>query len=143
MATLSLFCIISPLRRIRSLEFLSSKGCFLPSFDEIGPMTRRKKTIYEIFCHFLIIFPWNKTWSFFWTNLNPHHSRTLHTLSLYGWNIADSAWITIQVWLKFAQLFWIFKSYQQEVSGELHWQRKTGLTDFRTGQNITPPQLDA
>ena len=31
----------------------------MPSLDEIGPMTRRKKNIYEIFCYFLIIFPRN------------------------------------------------------------------------------------
>ena len=160
----SLFCIITlgvgfgPSFEQTWIPIL--QGCFMPSLDEIGPMTWRKK-IYEKFCYFLIIFPWNKAWSFFWTSLNSHYPRTLRTPPLYGWNIADTAsniiqsinasyqvWLILAQWFlvifnlnkleyvgRNAQLFWIFKGYQQKVQGScIDKEKQVWRTNFRTGQ---------
>ena len=58
------------------IESPSPKRCFVPSLVEIGPLANGYGgedylNLLMYFHYFVIISPWERWWSFNWTNLNP------------------------------------------------------------------------
>ena len=69
----------------KGAESPSPKGDFCQVWLNLAQWFRRRffnSSMY--FCYFVIISPWNRAWSFLWTNLNYLHPRML--CPKFGWN---------------------------------------------------------
>ena len=71
---------------------LFTKGCFVTSLVEIGPVVLEKKILKSFsiyFYYFIMIFPLRRAWPFIWTNLNPIHPRMF--CATFDWNLTSGS----------------------------------------------------